>query len=38
MQRVLYVLMIALGIGALALGTTAAAGTKHQGDHAMSGT
>jgi hypothetical protein len=37
MQRALYVLMIALWMGALVVGTAAAA-TKPQGEHAMSGT
>lgn len=37
MQRVLYCLIITLGIGALVVGT-AAAGTKHLGEHSMSGT
>jgi hypothetical protein len=37
MKRACYFLMIGLWIGALVVGT-AAAGTKHQGDHSMSGT
>jgi hypothetical protein len=37
MKRTLYVLMIGLWIGALAVGTSAA-GMKHQGEHSMSGT
>ena len=37
MKRVLPVLVIMLWIGALAVGT-ASAGTKHQGEHSMSGT
>jgi hypothetical protein len=38
MQSVLRVFVIALWVGALALGPAAAAGAKHQGEHAMSGT
>lgn len=38
MHRVLSILVIALWVGALALGTAAAAEMKHQGEHAMSGT
>src|SRR5262244_989987 len=38
MHRVLRILVIALWVGALALGTAAAAEMKHQGEHAMSGT
>jgi hypothetical protein len=36
MKRALYVLVIGLWIGALVAGTTAA-GTKHLGEHSMSG-
>jgi hypothetical protein len=38
LHRVLSILVIALWVGALALGTAAAAEMKHQGEHAMSGT
>jgi hypothetical protein len=38
MKRAVYVLTFALWIGALAVGTAAAARMKHQGDHSMSGT
>ena len=38
MPRVLRVFMVALSVGALAMGSAAVAGTKHLGEHAMSGT
>jgi hypothetical protein len=38
MLRVLRIFVIALWVGALAMGSAAIAGTKHLGEHAMSGT
>ena len=38
MQSVLRVFVIALWVGSLTMGPAAAAGAKHQGEHAMSGT
>jgi hypothetical protein len=38
MSRVLRVVVIALSVGALVMGSAAGAGTKHLGEHAMSGT